>query len=372
MNNLDLSVMGSNSPMNQPKTTDVTFDNGDLVRVDEHGRWNLNDIHKHSGLPLTEKTVQKFTKRQDTQEYIRDLETEAISNNTANPFGLAVLESINGNGTYAHEELALEYARWISVPLRREVNQVFIKYQNGTLTTPINGQVIDPTNKYHQMAMQLMQEVNESKAWMAQSLMGVGHDIKSLNKKTDHLHLNKADKSQVDGLGRALTTLQMESGAQQRRNEVIDNEIEERITKEEADTRYVRVSQPLPEGYKTPNGICEEYFLTYNDDGKKVVKSKFQPQITSAIKSMLERLNVPYEERVNGWGKEHRYYHESAYQPIMDLLIAGMKYDRTTKNGNKIFINHEAEIEVTLCPDVNGGVALTNSTASPLESFFNK
>ncbi|MGR5455492.1 hypothetical protein [Vibrio alfacsensis] len=143
------------------------------------------------------------------------------------------------------------------------------------------------------------------------------------------------------------------------------------ITQEEADGRYVRQSSEIPEGYKSVNAICEQYFLTYSDNGKKKSKTKFAPQITSAIKNMFKNMSIPSIKHTNWYGNEGSYYHESNYRTIMEALIDGMEYDRTTKSGNKIYVNSEAGIEVTLYPDVDGNVALKpQSTASSLDEFF--
>ena len=350
MGNLDLSVMGSNNPLNHPKTTDLTFDNGDLVRVDEHGRWNLNDIHKHSG--VGGKQVSDFTRLKSTQEYLEDLETDG-------EFPYCILQAVNGGndrGTYAHEELALEYARWISVKLRREVNQVFIKYQNGTLQQP------EPqfNNPLKQAMYSLLASVDEH-----------GNDIDHLHRKADWLHHTKADKTQVDGIGRQLTLIHQESRAQTRRNEVVDSEIEERITREEADNRYVRASSEIPDGFFNISKYCDDFFLTRNDDGRRIKGSKYHIN-TKKLAEIFNFRGVRTENTINRYGKEMVLYYIDDVLPLMREIVDGMVFDRTTKQtGNKIFINKEADIEVSLTPDCNGGVSLTYSTASPLDGWFN-
>jgi hypothetical protein len=107
------------------------------IRVDDAGRVCLNDIHKAAG----------FTKNQRPHDWIRGPSaTREIS---------AVLERITGKsrnwtkdeirsayhtakgqqgGTWAHENLALGYAAYLSPKLAVDIRDVFLRYQRGDET----------------------------------------------------------------------------------------------------------------------------------------------------------------------------------------------------------------------------------------------
>lgn len=110
---------------------------GRIVRVDDHGRVCLNDLHQAAG----------FSKNKRPGDW-RDLPTTA-------PFQLAVLERITGKsgnytkdemrlmivakpgangGTYAHPLMALAYAEYLSDKLAVEVKEVFLRYKAGDAT----------------------------------------------------------------------------------------------------------------------------------------------------------------------------------------------------------------------------------------------
>lgn len=102
---------------------------GHEIAMDEHGRFNLNAIHKASEAGQTKRpSVWRATKQ--TQELIAELETQSQNS------GFAPLEAKHGGktpGTFAHELLAISYAGWISPRFQLQVNQVFLDYRMGRL-----------------------------------------------------------------------------------------------------------------------------------------------------------------------------------------------------------------------------------------------
>lgn len=99
---------------------------GVIVTTDKDGRFNLNALHKASGLNLN-KAPSQWLVNKGTQELVNEL----VKNKTMeNP--IVSTEGRNG-GTFAHELLAVSYAGWISPEFQLKVNQVFLDYKNGKL-----------------------------------------------------------------------------------------------------------------------------------------------------------------------------------------------------------------------------------------------
>ncbi|MDC9615591.1 phage antirepressor KilAC domain-containing protein [Xenorhabdus khoisanae] len=101
------------------------------ITTDSAGRFNLNALHKASGLG-EEKAPAKFFRNKTAKDLISELEKQT---------GQICLVSSEGKsgGTFAHELLAVEYAGWISPKFRLQVNQTFIDYRSGKLVP-----VVDP------------------------------------------------------------------------------------------------------------------------------------------------------------------------------------------------------------------------------------
>lgn len=102
------------------------------ITTDDQDRFNLNALHKASGLGA-HKTPSKWLANQSTIELIQELETQNPNSGSA----LKVNNGGNNQGTFAHELLAISYAGWISPKFQLQVNQTFIDYKNGNLK-PVN------------------------------------------------------------------------------------------------------------------------------------------------------------------------------------------------------------------------------------------
>jgi len=108
------------------------------ITTDEEGRFNLNALHKASGLG-DHKRPSKWLATEPTQDLIRELETQSPLT------GLAPINSVKGGkapGTFAHELLAISYAGWISPAFQLKVNQVFLDYRSGKLKQPVIPQTL--------------------------------------------------------------------------------------------------------------------------------------------------------------------------------------------------------------------------------------
>lgn len=93
------------------------------IPLDGHGRYNLNSLHKASGLG-EEKAPAKFLRNKSTKSLVLELEKQT------GQICLVSSEGKNG-GTFAHEILAIEYAGWIRSDFRIQVNQAFIDFKLG-------------------------------------------------------------------------------------------------------------------------------------------------------------------------------------------------------------------------------------------------
>ncbi|EOI6423786.1 TPA: phage antirepressor KilAC domain-containing protein [Yersinia enterocolitica] len=98
------------------------------ITTDLEGRFNLNALHKASGLG-EDKSPSQWMRRSTTKALINEL---SVNSHLADK----VINSIKGGvtpGTFAHELLAVSYAGWISPAFQLQVNQIFLDYRTGNL-----------------------------------------------------------------------------------------------------------------------------------------------------------------------------------------------------------------------------------------------
>ncbi|WP_372834641.1 KilA-N domain-containing protein [Pontibacterium sp.] len=93
------------------------------ITTDAEGRFNLNALHRASGLGANKAPAQ-WMRAQQAKELIKLAESKTMQ------ICIVSVEGRNG-GTFAHENLALEYAGWISPEFRWEVNQTFLDCKTG-------------------------------------------------------------------------------------------------------------------------------------------------------------------------------------------------------------------------------------------------
>ncbi|TQN59584.1 DNA-binding protein [Agrobacterium tumefaciens] len=93
------------------------------VNTDAEGRYNLNALHKASGLG-EEKAPAKWLRNKAALALVVELENETGQN------CLVSVEGRNG-GTFAHELLVVSYAGWISPSFQLKVNQAFLDMKAG-------------------------------------------------------------------------------------------------------------------------------------------------------------------------------------------------------------------------------------------------
>nr|WP_288102215.1 KilA-N domain-containing protein [Halomonas sp.] len=127
---------------------------GHEITTDEHGRFNLNAIHRASG-EGEHKRPSKWAVTAQAKELIEELEAQGPISGFA-PLGSK--HGGSGRGTYAHELLAISYAGWISPKFQLQVNQVFLDYRMGKLqqveTKPACEALPNPLTPAHQRGIQ--------------------------------------------------------------------------------------------------------------------------------------------------------------------------------------------------------------------------
>lgn len=125
-----VTTKGTN--MNNVTNKNLPVIAGVEITTDSEGRFNLNALHKASGLG-SNKAPAQWLRTKQAQELVLEIEKETMQICTVS------LDGRNG-GTFAHELLAVEYAGWISPKFRLQVNQTFIDYRSGKLA-PVS---VDP------------------------------------------------------------------------------------------------------------------------------------------------------------------------------------------------------------------------------------
>lgn len=91
------------------------------ITTDDAGRFNLNALHRASGLGASKAPAQWLRTKQ-AQDLITEAEKQTVQ------ICIVSTEGRNG-GTFAHELLAISYAGWISPVFQLQVNQVFLNHQ---------------------------------------------------------------------------------------------------------------------------------------------------------------------------------------------------------------------------------------------------
>ncbi|UDL03983.1 KilA-N domain-containing protein [Marinobacter sp. CA1] len=121
------------------------------IAVDEHGRFNLNAIHRASGLGK-HKSPNKWLENAAARDLVVELETQTPNSGLAQK-SVNVVKGGKAPGTFAHELLAISYAGWISAAFQLKVNQVFMDYRTGNL------KAVEPSRK--DLALMVIQAEEE-------------------------------------------------------------------------------------------------------------------------------------------------------------------------------------------------------------------
>ena len=112
------------------------------IPLDEHGRYNLNALHKASG-EGDSKAPNQWLRTKHAKELIAELEAKLLKDNQAAylQLGRKVVDSVHGGlnpGSYAHELIAVSYAGWVRADFQLDVNQAFIDFRSGRLSIDLS------------------------------------------------------------------------------------------------------------------------------------------------------------------------------------------------------------------------------------------
>lgn len=102
------------------------------ITTDAEGRFNLNALHKASGLG-DNKAPAQWLRTQSAKDLVAEVSDMHICTSPINSS-----KGGQSQGTYAHELLAIAYASWISPSFHLQVNQVFLDYRTGKLNQPVS------------------------------------------------------------------------------------------------------------------------------------------------------------------------------------------------------------------------------------------
>ena len=138
------------------------------ITTDADGRFNLNALHKASGLGKAKQPA-NWLRLDSTKELINELDQSS-------DLRTASVDTVVGSanpGTYAHELLAIAYASWISPSFHLQVNQVFLDYRTGKLQPVQQRDPMEVLNdpaamrgillSYTEKVLQLEEEVEKAK-----------------------------------------------------------------------------------------------------------------------------------------------------------------------------------------------------------------
>lgn len=104
------------------------------IPLDEHGRYNLNTLHKASGEGES-KEPNKWLRTKQAKELVKQLEAKLLKSFQTPNMSVAqnVINVVKGGispGVFAHELIAVSYAGWIRPDFQLEVNQAFIDFKS--------------------------------------------------------------------------------------------------------------------------------------------------------------------------------------------------------------------------------------------------
>ncbi len=122
------------------------------ITTDSAGRFNLNALHRASGLG-DHKLPSQWLRYDGTKALIAELEQSADSH-----LAQQAINSVKGGsspGTFAVQQLAIAYANWISPAFYLQVINTFLDYRAGKLAPVV------PTNLSE--ALRLAADLNEAK-----------------------------------------------------------------------------------------------------------------------------------------------------------------------------------------------------------------
>lgn len=97
------------------------------ITTDAEGRFNLNALHKASGLGENKAPAQ-WLRTQSAKDLVAEVSDMHICTSP-----ISSSKGGQSQGTYANELLAIAYASWISPSFHLQVNQVFLDYRTGKL-----------------------------------------------------------------------------------------------------------------------------------------------------------------------------------------------------------------------------------------------
>lgn len=145
---------------------------GVQIVTDSEGRFNLNALHKASGLG----------KAKQPANWLRLDSTKALIDEIVNSSDLRSLpterkEGVQG-GTFAHELLAVSYAGWISPAFHLKVNQVFIDYRQGKLKPA----AMDPTKLSRLDILSLAIEAEEENQKLTAQVAEMSPKVEALDR----------------------------------------------------------------------------------------------------------------------------------------------------------------------------------------------
>lgn len=144
-----------------PKTPIIA---GVEITTDAEGRFNLNALHKASGLGDSKKPSH-WLQTQTAKELIAELEAQSrnscLESKSSTYDVIKVIKGGSKPGIFGHQLLAISYAGWLSPKFQLQVNQVFLDYRTGKLkpdsiSTQVLGRINDLFEVVQGQATQLL------------------------------------------------------------------------------------------------------------------------------------------------------------------------------------------------------------------------
>ncbi|MBS0909198.1 KilA-N domain-containing protein [Tatumella sp. JGM118] len=110
--------------------------NGISVRVDEEGRYNLNDLHAaavKNGEATESQRPSVFLRSAQVKRFVKALKSKALKNALEQNQPLIVIHGGDNQGAWGVEMIAVRYAAWIKPEFEIDVYNTFIESRTNAL-----------------------------------------------------------------------------------------------------------------------------------------------------------------------------------------------------------------------------------------------
>ena len=163
----------------------MTFSTGPLQLVEKEGLYSLTDLWKKAG-EVKDKAPSQWTRNKTSREFI-----DYISKSAKMHSPIKTIYNDGRNEVFAHWQIVLAYAKFISHEFHAEVNQVFKERQEENQNPELG------INRSHERAINNYKKQGKDDKWIKNRMSGI---------ETRHYFTDTLSSNGCDGQGIAICT----------------------------------------------------------------------------------------------------------------------------------------------------------------------